>query len=379
MLILLLAGLLLAYMLQRYIYEKFWDRNLDVDVTFDDAYVYEGDSSCLKEVISNDKKLPLPALEVRLAMSRNLEFSKEAKDNSNVSDQTYRRDMFSFLIHQRVIRTLPFVCRKRGFYQITKSEVVGYDFLLTHSYYLEQHQATQMYVYPAQVDVRRLKLLCQAVSGMILVQNRLYPDPFEFSGIREYHPTDPMNHVNWKASARSDELMVNQFDSTTNVSATLVLDVEDRGILKYEPLVEESIRILSSLAAKLVKSQMECDIISNAVCRLREMGQTETELRMHLKAGSNKMGELNRRLACIDLSSDTRGIENVMETKKPGSQTGHIYVLISKNQDEKVCNFVRNLAGSGGQVLWVMPVHPDMEQNELHLPQVKQFVWKVKR
>lgn len=265
MLVLLVAGVLAAWILQYIVYQRCWYRQLDVTIEFADQYALEGDTSCLRETIANGKRLPLPALEVRLAMSRNLRFSGEAKENSSISDQNYKRDIFSFFGRQTVIRRLPFVCGKRGFYRITKSDVVGYDLFYRHSYYQEREQDTQFYVYPGPVDAGRLRLVCQAVSGMVVTQDRQYPDPFEFSGIREYNPTDPMNRINWKASARTGGLMVNQHDSTTSVKVTVVLDVEDPNILKYEELTEESIRIASSLAARLVRSGMELDITGNAV------------------------------------------------------------------------------------------------------------------
>lgn len=70
MLILLLLGLLLAFLLQRIIYEKNWKKRLDVTLKFQDSWIYEGEKSALKEVVKNDKLLPIPALEVGIAMSR---------------------------------------------------------------------------------------------------------------------------------------------------------------------------------------------------------------------------------------------------------------------------------------------------------------------
>ena len=111
-------------------------------------------------------------------------------------------------------------------------------------------------MYPGRVDIRRIRFLYQAVSGMILSKSRLYPDPFAFSGIREYAPSDPMNRINWKASAKSQSLMVNQLDSTTSIRASLFLDVEDSGIWKHESLTEEGIRVAASLAEWMVKNGM---------------------------------------------------------------------------------------------------------------------------
>ena len=140
-----------------------------------------------------------------------------------------------------------------------------------------------MYVYPRQVDTARIQMICRAVSGMVLSRNRLYEDPFEFSGIRDYRKEDPMNRINWKSSARMGDLMVNQFDATTSVEVTVLLDIEDANILREEAQVEESIRITSSLAARMVKNKMNLWVKSNA-----KDEETGEELRVHLAAGAGK-------------------------------------------------------------------------------------------
>ena len=367
MLIILLLGVGLAWWLSCVLYKKNWNKKLSVLVEFTDSYAYQGEASALREVIINDKALPLPALEVRLSMNRNLEFEEEAKENSNVTDQSYKRDIFSFLLHQQVTRTLAFRCRKRGFYHITKAEVVGYDLFFGSGHYMEVPQQTHMYVYPAQIDVRRIRLICQALSGRVVVQNRLYPDPFEFSGIREYRQDDPMNHINWKASARSQELMVNQYDSTTSIEVTVILDVEDRNILKYEKLTEEGISIVSSLAAAMVRNKMELNIISNGKAEDSSQG-----LYMHMKAGGGRVAELNQRLACIDTGCDVESIAEVLRREAAKKKSGHIYLLVSKNQTAENMEALRILAMNNSQVLWVIPVHPSMEmtyagEREIHL------------
>ena len=232
MLLLLFAGAGAFYLLQHIIYKKYWNTGLGIEAEFEARSAYEGDVSYLREEITNDKPLPLPALEVNLAMDRALQFSGEAKENANVTDQSYRRDIFSLFMRQRVIRRLPFVCEKRGYYEITKADVIGYDFFFRRSFHDDRKVTTALYVYPRLLDAHRLDLLCKAVSGMIITQNRLFPDPFCFSGIRDYHPSDPMHHINWKASAKGQGLLVNQFDSTTNIRMRMILDTEDSGPLR---------------------------------------------------------------------------------------------------------------------------------------------------
>lgn len=372
MLILLLVGVFLAWYPQKILYRKYWKKGLSVRVEFQDSYIYEGDSSAMKEIVANDKILPLPILEVRLAMSRNLEFQKDARTNTSVTDQSYKRDIFSFLFRQQITRTLGFVGKKRGYYQITDANVVGYDFLLGSGYYADFPQQAGIYVYPRQVDTGRIHLICRAVSGMVLSRNRLYPDPFEFSGIREYRKEDPMNRINWKASARCGELMVNQFDATTNITVTVILDVEDRNILKYENLVEESISITSSLVGKLVAAKMDVRVVSNAVD-----DAAESAFSQRLPAGAGKTAELNQKLACLDIRREVSPIEEQIRAEAQHERSGHTYVLISKNKRREVQEALRALAGSDNQVLWVIPIDPADEQGDLQDRKITMMYWEV--
>ena len=113
--------------------------------------------------------------------------------------------------------------------------------------------------------------------------------------------------------------MVNQFDATTSVEVTVLLDIEDANILREEAQVEESIRITSSLAARMVKNKMNLWVKSNA-----KDEETGEELRVHLAAGAGKTAELNRKLACVQLRGQShrqRGVSAQRGGKKSSPAT----------------------------------------------------------
>ncbi len=374
MIALLFLGILAAWLCWRLVYARYWKKDLSVRAEFADGWVYEGDTSCLLEEITNDKILPVPALEVRLAMSRNLEFASDAQANTSVTDQSYKRDIFSLLTRQRILRRLPFVCRRRGYYEIKTAGIVATDLLSGRRYLTEQAQNTSMYVYPAQIDTRRIAPVCQAISGMVMTQNRIYPDPFEFSGIREYERTDPMKHINWKASASAGKLMVNQHDSTTSAEITVFLDVEDTAILKYEVLVEESIRIVSSLCARLAKAKMEADVVSNG-----RDGETGELLRYRLPAGAAQMQALNQKLArLITGERNTVPIREFFRREKTSGGSGRTCIVVSKNRTQELERELAAAVKEGTGVLWVLPVLPKGRQEEEETPRgVTVLRWEV--
>ena len=95
---------------------------------FGDAFVYEGQTTEITEEIVNDKGFPLPALEIRFALDRNLSYLQESAENASLSDKNYRRDVFSLFSRQKKIRTFALSCEKRGYYRIDEAELVGYDY-----------------------------------------------------------------------------------------------------------------------------------------------------------------------------------------------------------------------------------------------------------
>ncbi len=373
MYLMLFAGVGLLWLLQKICIRRLWDKKLSVSLKFRDAYIYEGEESALVETVVNDKLLPVLALGVHFAMSRNLQFQNESVANSNVTDQTYRKDVFSFLFHQQVRRTLAFRGKRRGFYQIQSAEITGYDFFLDSIDSRTFAQHAQMYVFPAQVDVSRISVICNAVSGMVLSRNRLHPDPFEFSGIRGYTPADPMNHINWKASSRTGELMVNQFDSTTNVDVVILLDVSDPYILKNEDLQEESIRIVSSLAARLIQQKMPVRIIGNVAAP----AENAESFCAYYPAGAGNIGNLNQQLACLDTGNVRFSGAALLQKELENGADERTYIFISKNQEEEIVNVIRQLASANRQILWVVPTRKGQGVPCLAVPYVKILPWEV--
>ena len=191
-------------------------------------------------------------------MSRNLSFGQE--ENTSVSDQSYKRDIFSVAGRQRIIRQVPFEAVKRGYYEIRKVDLVTRGILLSGEMYHTIPCGTYLYVYPKKMAGERGELLFRRISGVYESRKKLLEDPFLFRGIREYTPEDPMNRINWKASARSGSLMVNQHNSAVSGNVCILLDVEDETVWKYEEIHEEGIRLAAAVAESFLSRGMRWDL-----------------------------------------------------------------------------------------------------------------------
>ena len=359
MISLFFIGLLLLISLWNLYYAKHWAANLVVSLDFLQNCAYTGERVEMTEQIENRKKMMLPILEVGFHMDKNLSFYD--CENTSVSDFTYKRDIFALLGRQRVIRKLSLDCRKRGYYRIDKSYLTTFSMLHRRRLSVECPASTELYVYAARTDVSDILVACERLMGSLQCAKRLYEDPFAFSSIREYTVTDPMNTINWKASARTGELMVNTFESTLTEKVMIYLDMEDSGILKYEHLTEESVSVAASLTQKLIGRGMEVGLCVN--------NQTSFTY-VEPSTGRKHLTDIERTLSCCKsegnvlpfttlLAPQTDEGTHSMQTDDktpafPAPPEDAIVIFISKNALQNKAA-IEQFAGGSQQAVWVIP------------------------
>ncbi len=247
----------LLFVLEQKIYKKMWNRKLSVSVSFTSPGIFEGDEGSIQEIIENRKRLPLSMLNVKFSTSRNLKF--EDKDGSKTTDKYYRNDVFTAGSNERITRTLKFTGLHRGVYSITEVDLIASDLFLVNRMVDEASVNTVLYVYPKPFSSSELMLSLRQLNGSVLSKRHLQEDPFEYRGIREYQPFDSMRSINWKASAKTGELKVNQKNYTSLRSVRIFMNLEDDGVLKKPECVEASIQIAAGLCEFFLAQGMQSD------------------------------------------------------------------------------------------------------------------------
>ena len=260
--LLLLAALLF---LQSFLYDRLWSKGLEVKVSFQEEYAVEDDTALLAEVVVNDKLLPLPVVEIDFHMDKGLRFSDEA--NTAVSDRSYRRDVFALGARQKITRTLEFRCARRGYYAIGQAGLDVRSLLLSKKYVGASPQSTDFYVLPRPVPTQRIQIPFSQIMGSVLSRKKVYDDPFEFAGLREYTKSDPMKYINWKATAKTGNMLVNIHESTLSQKVAVLLDMEGLGVQQADVLNEEAVRVACALCSRLLEELGPLPVVfSGGVC-----------------------------------------------------------------------------------------------------------------
>ncbi len=85
----------------------------------------------------------------------------------------------------------------------------------------------------------------------------------EFFGLRDYVSGDELRRINWKASARRDILLTNEFESECSGDATLILDARlEANVGTIEDCsVEHGVRAASTIASQILKDKNRVGLI----------------------------------------------------------------------------------------------------------------------
>ena len=368
----------IAYVIQNVFFRRNFHKGVHATVNFDVSYVEVGGSGFIKEVIENRKWVPLPVVHMSFRTGNGIQFG--TTENISVSDTVGRRDIFSLLWHQRITRKFEFQGKKRGHYYIKSADVNIYNFLLTENYYLEFPQETELYVYPKNIGTERLNVLMERVFGFLQSSQKFYDDPLSYAGIREYTQGDEMKRINWKASAKSNELMVNIYDSVMAQKIMIFLDVSDKSIWKQPELIEEGISMVASLCKRLLKVGAKVSVCSNAC-----LGDMKETLQISYDMDNQKIHTINRALCDIKLSGEPESVEEMFE-KGISENCEGVFLLISKNTEdgyaEQMRDYVKAKSKSKSALpcMQIIPCHRSVtgETKELKLIEgVQQILWEV--
>ncbi len=338
----------MLFWLQRKIYEKYWDKKLKVTVSFAQQGITQGQVGEVVEIIENRKRLPLNLLKVKFQTSRYLEFS-DNPDARNM-DQYYRNDLFQIRGGERITRRLKFVGIKRGYYHIRNIDLVASDLLLSHE--MSKQMATQsyLYVYPKTFEGEEFTESLQKLNGEILVKRHLMEDPFEYRGIREYQPFDDIHSVNWKATARTAVLKVNQKNHTAMQIVRIFLNIEDTGILKRGDAVEASMQIAMGIASYFLAQGIKVACYGNG----RDIISGEA-VNISGGAGAGQLDAIRKALARIDTDQPVRSFAKLHEERLLKDTGNTVTMFVSPNGYDDFLELLGKCESAGMDYVWFYP------------------------
>lgn len=368
--LILIIFILIIYIVERIIYKKYVFKGFDAYIKFSKSCINKGEKVSLIEHLSNNKELPLVSNTVKFSISKSL--LPENAQNISISDNYYRKDIFSMLGHQRITRQLDLTAQKRGYYAIKNIDIIATDIFMSKIYVKKIENVSELHVFPSKIDIKDFKVSINSIIGSFLSKQFMNEDPFEFKGIREYQPFDKMSSINWKSSAKTNKLMVNENNLTSTFNVQILLNVEKNNQFDSDRAVEYSMDIASSIAQSFIKQNIALGLVSNGIDIFDEPMQTRD-----YKTDVNHLMNIDKRLARTNLSKGQNDflelIDNTLEDKKKDT----LYIIISNyRQDDLYQKFI-NLDNNADNIIWIIP----HDSNEIINDRLKKdnniFTWRT--
>lgn len=254
--------MLLTYLPRYYIQSQ--PEALTYRTSFSKPYAWPGDELRLTVEIENRSFLPISLLQV----------TDELADGVDILGGTLivehkKRSLhhaFSLSMWQRVRRHYPVYCKHRGDFSIGPSRVhlAGpFGFGEAQRQYVPE---ARIVVYPRVHALGDLPSRPLALLGASTLRSFLHEDPLRIRGVREYIPGDPLNRINWKATAKAARHMVHVHEPSAHLSVLFLLNLatsDQVWRMLDEAETEWAIEVTASLGVALMEAHCSVGVVAN--------------------------------------------------------------------------------------------------------------------
>ena len=349
--VLVLVGILIAVIVVEIVYYRLHALdNLKLKVDFSKNIADCGEDIELIEVVENKKRLPLPFIILKFATPLELKFYDTLK--TPTSDFTYREDMLTMKPFSKHTRRIKVKCSKRGYYVFPRVGITTSDMFLFERFTKDFDNAANLMVLPKVLKTSITEILMSVTLSELQCRRTLVTDPFSLAGIREYGPNDPMKSINWKASARVGELMVNQNASTCAQKVNIFVNLEAYNPKGSTQLLESAISLAYTYLLELAKLNIPASLITNGRDVLSDLPAVSES-----DPGSTAVDKRGIMLAGIDLRKPAVPFAGMLEKYLSSTDQGDFILIISPQYSDGFRALLSELKTHRPSLLWIMPCY----------------------
>jgi uncharacterized protein (DUF58 family) len=254
---------------------------------FSQIGVFEGQKVSLVEEIFNPNFFPLFFVDVDAYLYKELLPQGYSPVPYGMQAFTSR---FFLAPKTQVRRKIPIECLKRGYYELDSVYVQNRT----------REAKAKIFVYPRALEYEKINPMENEMQNLEQSSRRLFADPFSFAGVRDYRRGDPFRSINYKATARAQELKVNERDFFSGRSFMIYVDFHspNNAAIKYNEIMEQSLSYAADMVCKSIKQGYNVGFAANC----KKLLGRENHVRYPMRRGEEHFFEILREMAAIRIS-----------------------------------------------------------------------------
>lgn len=250
---------------------RWWQRHALDGVSYQRRLYYRrgfpGEQLDLQVEVENRKFLPISWLRVQDPLP-----SAVGPQDENLLKPTHSPDLgtlvslFSLRWYERDRRTFSLLLRKRGVYLLGPARLESGDLFGLFEQVKEEGAVDSLTVFPEWLSFQALRLPTADPFGDQRARRRLYEDPNQPMGVRDYYPEDDFRRIHWPVTAHTGELQVKVYQPVSSRVMVVCLNVST--LPHYwegtQPeLLEYLVRVAAALVERGLHDGYRVGLISN--------------------------------------------------------------------------------------------------------------------
>lgn len=222
----LLTFLLLLVNVIPYFYLTKISENIEMLNPEQKIRVFTGEENMHYIYLQNNGNMPVFNGKFQFGLEKNV-WSDDLKNQGGTKMINQFSFRFNLLRKESAVFSIKIKGVKRGVARASAINIIAHDLMGVGTLNLKYDRFfhTEVIVYPELIPVTGLDPLKKFEQGPHPLQFSLFEDITAPVGTREYASGDSFNRIHWKASAKSTSLQTKQFEKTTGMSWTLILNV----------------------------------------------------------------------------------------------------------------------------------------------------------
>ena len=239
--------------------------------------------------------------------------------------------------------TFELQCNYRGSYEIGVDSVEIEDFFGLIKFRYNVGEPKYVTVYPRIICLEKFRLKTDYMSEKHTMLNTRDEDMTTISDVRKYQYGDSLKRIHWKLTARTRELMVKKFQSTSETNTLMLLDLRRnyyppaKNIMLEDKLIEAVVAVLYYCLNKWIPVEL--------------VYFSET---LHSIQAKNHLmfNEIYETLAKVKFTDDV-AVEDLLSIYTESAQKNSNIVVFSANLGYDLYNQLYKTASSGYNVILV--------------------------
>ncbi|OPA80051.1 hypothetical protein BVG16_04685 [Paenibacillus selenitireducens] len=349
---------ILALGFQGWIFKKRGLARVTYTRSFTKQRLFVGDHVEMTETIGNDKLLPVPWVRLESMISSTLVFGHQTNLDIHAGELLQNhKSLFTLKPYTQIVRRHDITVNARGIYHLQSATMTAGDVFGVFDSVRMIPLDLELTVFPEIIAMRDIPFSNKSWIGDITVRRWMLEDPFWKSGVRPYLPGDSLKSVHWKATARTNQLQVHQFDYTADRKLMILVNFETTermwSKVTRPEAVERALSYAASIANVTVTQGIETGFACNGTTKSLQKGQAVI---LPPGAGSHHLTNMFETMAQLELELSS-SFHTFLESWEDSSGTD--FILITPIPLIEVENKISRMRmrGNGVEIIEI-PVRP---------------------